>query len=118
MNRLIAIFEKLLPERFWHKKPALNDEQFWTALAAPLNPQTQAVLHIAQDKFVSYALTAANLESKDDRRLLAFDQAMVLADFLTEVQRDLDAATAEVKRREAIRSEGPQPYGRSRGMGQ
>ena len=100
-----AIFEKLLPARWWKKPPTLNDEQFWTALNASVNPQTQAVLHLAQDKFMTHIQCAADIEASAEKRLRALDRAMAVADFLDEVDADLTAAKQEVERRAALKEE-------------
>lgn len=97
-----TILEKLLPERFWKKPVPLDDEQFWKALNSPVNPQTHAVLHIAQDKFMEHALSAADPTAEDGKRLRAWDRAMAIATFLEEVDASLKGAKKEVERRDAM----------------
>jgi len=99
------LIEKLLPARWWKKPPPLNDEQFWSAMASPVNPQTQAVLHVATDKFVQHMQMASDLEAPGEKRLRALDRAMAVADFLNETDNDLAGAKAELERRAALKEE-------------
>lgn len=100
MNKFQTIFEKLLPARYWKKRPPINDEQFWNALNAPVNPQTLAVLHTVQDKFVVHMASASDTEAPDAKRLRALDRAMAIADVLNEVEDNLAVAKDVVARRE------------------
>lgn len=102
---MMAILEKLLPARFWKKPVALNPDQLWTAFASPENPQSTALLHVAQDKFVAHIQTAADAKMSSDERLRALDRAMAVADFMEEVDRNFAMAKDEVKRRESLKQE-------------
>ncbi len=108
MKTLQSIFEKLLPTRFWQRPPVLNDDQYWGALNATLNPQTLAVLHIAQDRFMAHVQTAADVEAPSEKRLRALDRAMALADFLSGVDSEMELAKTEVIRRAAMKEEADQ----------
>jgi hypothetical protein len=98
---MLTIFEKLLPGRFWRKPEKIQADQFWTAMAAPENPQASALLHTAQDKFMSHIQAAAGVTTPEGERLRALDRAMAIADFMTEVEGNFAVAKAEVARREA-----------------
>lgn len=97
------IFEKLLPARFWKKAIPLSDDQLWNAFAASPNPQSLAVLHVAQDKFVSHMQTAASPEAASELRLRALDRAMAIADLMSEVDSCFVNGKTEAQRREAAR---------------
>lgn len=101
---LKSIVEKLLPARWWGKKPTINEEQWWQAMAAPVNPQTQAVLHEATNKYVGYMQSAAG-PGPVEERLRNLDRAMAIADYLGTIEQAMEDAPAEVKRREGARQE-------------
>lgn len=105
LARLRSIFEKLLPARWWQKPIALNEDQWWTAFAGTEAPQTKAVLHVAQDKFVTYIQGAAQPGAPGEERLRNLDRAMAIADFMSEVDNNFAVAKDEVARREAMKQQ-------------
>jgi hypothetical protein len=105
MRALKKIVEKLLPARFWAERP-LKPEEVWSALAQTTddNPTLRAVLHIAQDRYVTHMQTAQQLRRDNPARLEQMERAWEMAEFISQVEEDRAAAPEMVRRKAEIKS--------------
>ena len=104
MNILNSILEKLLPARFWKQRP-LRPDEVWSALANTNedNPTLRAVLHIAQDRYVTHMQSAQQMRRDNPARAEQLDRAWEMAEFITQVEEDRAAAPEMVRRKAEVK---------------
>jgi hypothetical protein len=105
MNILTSVLEKLLPARFWAQRP-LKPDEVWSALAQTNedNPTLRAVLHIAQDRYVTHMQSAQQMRRDNPARVEQMERAWEMAEFITQVEEDRMAAPEMVRRKSEIKN--------------